>query len=233
MANARDDSRAKLLGLKRLDFNKTLATFFAEEGMLLAVLAMSLPTALSMRWGLGFSLIGLAFLIWEYGYEEKLPLIVGPYRIVRNPHSLALWLVTFGAAIAARSFPGVILSLLLLPWLFYIDHEENGLRPDTKLLRYRYRVPALIPTLIPYEASPNLGYSWRRAVKVQKWPARARLLLSLFIWAYLFVSFNFNLPSWAGIATAIAAVLIKLLSQKRKSLAFAFRKKAKLSSKAA
>lgn len=228
---SRDSEDSRVKSLNRLDLSKSLANFFAEEGIFLLVLAFCLPTDLSIRWGLGFSLLGIAFLAWEYGYQEKLPTIFGPYRIVRNPHSLALWLVSFGAAIAARSFPGVILSLVLLPWLFYIDHEENSLRPDSKLLRYRYRVPALIPTLIPYEASPNQGYSWRRAVKIQKWPARIRLLTALLLWVYIFVFINFNPPFWVGISLAIGAIVIKVLLEKRKFLSFAFRKRPKLSVK--
>ena len=212
-------------GSPLLKWNKTASTFLAEEGLMVAVLTFASPTDLSINWGITLSTIGILLLAWEYGYLERLPLIVGPYRIVRNPHSLALWLISFSLALTARSFPAVILSLILLPWLFYIDHEENVRDPNTQMLRYRYRVPALIPTLIPFEASPNAKYSWRRAVKIHQWPSRSRLIAALVSAAYLIVTFNFNLPFWSAMIVAIAYIGIKIMYNLGKSRRIAFRKK--------
>ncbi|RZA19804.1 MAG: hypothetical protein EOP10_19035 [Proteobacteria bacterium] len=214
-----------------MQWNRAASTFLAEEGLMVAVLAFASPTDLSINWGLALSAIGILLLAWEYGYLERLPQIVGPYRIVRNPHSLALWLMSFSLALTARSFPAVILSLILLPWLFYIDHEETVAQPSTHMLRYRYRVPALIPTLIPFEASPNLGYSWRRAVKIHKWPSRSRLVAALVMGVYLSVTFHFNLPFWAGLIVSGIYIGIKLMYNLGKSGRIAFRKKLQLSRK--
>lgn len=227
MANAGTESTSGLIrGSRPMDVSKALAALLAEEGMMLAVLVFAFPTPLSLNWGLAFSLAGLAILAWEQGYTQRLPEIVGPYRFVRNPHSLALWMISFGLALAARSFPAVVLSLVLLPWLFYLDHEENLARPDLKLLRYRFQVPALIPTLIPFDRNPKASFSWRHAVKVQRWGSQSRLLATLLIWAYILVSFKFNLPYWGGIILTAAYIGIKLLLGKGKVSAFAFRKKA-------
>ncbi len=211
---------------KAYDLSKSLSSHFADELLVLLALAFAAPTQLSLVWGAIFLCLGIAFIAWEYGYQKTLPLIVGPYRVVRNPHSLALWLVSLSFSIASRSFAAVVLSLIIMVWLYYVDHEENSRKIDAKLLRYRYRVPALIPTLIPFEGSPNQKFSWRRAVKIQKWPSQSRLLGAALAWVYLLVSFNFRLPLWSGLIVGSAYFGIKLLSQKRKYLRFGFRKKA-------
>ncbi|RYZ58565.1 MAG: hypothetical protein EOP07_06645 [Proteobacteria bacterium] len=213
------------------DLNKKISVFLAEEGILLSALFMPDPLQLSLIWGAGLTLTGLAILIWEHGYKEKPPIIAGPYRFVRNPNTLAYWLLSFGLAIAARSFPAVILVLLLLPWLFYIELESIKARPDTRLLRYRFHVPALIPTLLPYEKSANEGFSWRRAVRIKSWPQHSRLLSLSLGWAYLLVSFELKLPWWGGLIAAMAYVLIKAFLSQRKFLQFSFRKNVKISAK--
>lgn len=227
MASSREENSL----IDSLAINKFLASLLAEVGLLAFVLGFAAPTELSLRWGAGFSIVGVMILVWEHGYLERLPQIAGPYRFVRNPHTLALWLISFGLAVAARSFPAVILSLILLPWLFYIDHEENSVRPDMIRLRYRFRVPALIPTLIPFEASPNQGFSWRRAVKIQKWPSRSRLVAAVLMAIYLTVFVNLNPAQWWGWIVAAAYFGIKLVLAKGIIFSFAFRKMSKLSRK--
>jgi hypothetical protein len=217
--------------LLNTDLNKKISVFLAEEGILLSALFMPDPLQLSLTWGAGLTLAGLAILIWEHGYKEKPPIIAGPYRFVRNPNTLAYWLLSFGLAIAARSFPAVILVLLLLPWLFYLELETMKTRPDTRLLRYRFHVPALIPTLLPYERSPNEGFSWRRAVRIKGWPYHSRLLSLIVAWAYLLVSFELKLPWWGALVVASAYILIKAFLSQRKFLQFRFRKKAVISAK--
>ncbi|MBC7533867.1 MAG: hypothetical protein H7318_20060 [Oligoflexus sp.] len=213
-----------------LNLSKTIANFLADGGLVLSALFMPEPISLSLNWGLGISIAGVALLVWEHGYSEKPPLIVGPYRFVRNPHSLALWLLSFAMAIAARSFPAVILILVLLPWLFYLEHEELGKRPDARLLRYRFHVPALIPTLMPFDESPNAGFSWRRAVRINKWPSLARLLSVAIVWVYLLVTYSLKLPWWAGLITAGAYIAIKLFLSQRNLRQISFRKKDLISS---
>lgn len=220
-------NESKLLGkgTDRIDINRTVASLLSEEGLMIAVLSFALPTQLSINWGLGFTVVGLILIAWKNGYPQGLPAIVGPYRFVRNPPNLALWMMSFGAALAARSFPGVILSLILLPWLFSIDRDEDLQKPDWKMLSYRFRVPALIPTLIPFDATPKIPFSWRLAVKVQRWPSQSRLVSALLIWVYLVVSFEFNLPFWSGLVVTAGWIGIKLLLRKGKLSSFTFRKK--------
>ncbi len=214
-----------------LEISKTIAAHLSEEGLVLATLLIPDPNPLSFSWGAALTLLAVGLLVWEQGYGERPPVIVGPYRFVRNPHSLSFWLLSLGLAIAARSFPGVILVLILLPWLFYLEHEEQGSRPDTRLLRYRFHVPAMIPTLLPFEKSPNKGFSWRRSLQVVKKPTLARLASVFMVWAYLLISFNLKLPWWGGMIAAAFFIGIKLFLSQRKILQFTFRKKVRISPK--
>lgn len=225
ISGRRSESRAGL------GTSRSIARALAEEGLFLSALFMPEPIPLSLNWGLGFSFVALGLFIWEQGYAEKPPIIAGPYRFVRNPHSLAFWLLSFGVATAARSFPAVILVLVLLPWLFYLEQEARGPRTDSRLLRYRFHVPSMIPTLLPFEKSPNGGFSWRRAIRVAKWPSLSRLLCIALIWSYLLVSYSLKLPWWGGLIAAGAYIVIKLFLSQRKFLQFGFRKKALISSK--
>ena len=231
MAKTKDSSTSKPSASRSvLNVSKSIANFLADGGLVLSALFMPEAISLSLNWGLAISIVGLALLVWEYGYTEKPPIIVGPYRFVRNPHNLALWLLSFAVAIAARSFPAVILVLVLLPWLFYLEHEELGKRPDSRMLRYRFHVPALIPTLMPFDESPNAGFSWRRAVRINKWPFLGRLLSIAVVWLYLLVTLGLKLPWWSGLIAAGAYITIKLFLSQRNFLQISFRKKALISS---
>lgn len=188
-----------------------IATFLAQEGLLIAGLLFASPNATSTIIGLGFSLVGYLLLFWVQGYKERA--IIGPYRFVRHPKHLGLWLLGIGFAIACHSFPAVMLSLLLLPCLFFLGAILKGEEPDLKTYRYRYHVPALLPTLLPFKKddSVHLPFSWRRAVFP---PDRTHLhsLASVFYgWIALAILSNFILPPWTNWAL-IAVWLLALTS---------------------
>ncbi|MBC7660467.1 MAG: hypothetical protein H7249_12285 [Chitinophagaceae bacterium] len=212
---------------RKLDIHptQTIANTLSEEGLLLATLILTEPTLLSLKWGAVLSIVGTLLVFWEHGYVDKLPVISGPYRFVRNPHRVGIWLIAFGLAVAARSFPGLLLVLILLPWLQYLDHEEHRGLVDSQILRYRFHVPALIPTLLPFEATPNRWFSWKRAIRIPDWSSRSKLICFAAIWSYLLVSYNLRLPWWGAIIAASAWILIKLFLLQRKFPLFYFRKK--------
>ncbi len=202
------------------------APIAAQEGLMLATLPFAEPTALSLCWGAFFTFSGLAILIWERGYSEKPPVVTGPYRFVRNPLSLAQWFLTFGAATASLSFPAVLLALVILPWLYYLDHESAQDQADSGLeaVRYRHHVPALIPTLLPFKASPHGGFSWRKAIRLKSLLEPAKFFCFLLIWVYALATFNFKLPWWAGFIAAAIWIAIKLFFSRGKIASLGFRK---------
>lgn len=172
------------------------AIFLAQEGLLICALIWISPSTASVAIGAGFSLFGYLTLFWVQGYAERA--IVGPYRFVRHPKQLGLWLLGIGFAVACRSFPALILALGLLPCLFFLRASIRNDQPDLKTYRYRYHVPALLPTLVPFrkDSSADLPFSWRRAIFP---PDRTHLhsLASVFYgWICLAILSNLILPPW-------------------------------------
>ncbi len=222
MANAKIVRTSKASSVQNF---RQFGEHLADEGLLLAVLILPAPNLLSLSWGGFLSLSAIALIFWLAGYQRSQQEVVGPYRFVRHPETLALWLLSLSLAVAARSFAAVSLTLILLPWLFLLREDENRMRIDSSSLKYRYSIPSLIPTLIPFTSSSKLRFSWRRAVKIQKWPGQSRLISAVIAWIYLSVIINFKLPFWTGILLALGYGAIKLFKQKNYFLRFAFRKK--------
>jgi protein-S-isoprenylcysteine O-methyltransferase Ste14 len=172
--------------------------FLAQEGLLISGLMMASPTHTSAAIGAGFSFVGYVFLFWVQGYKSRA--IIGPYRFVRHPKQLGLWLLSMGFAIACRSFPATVLSLLLLPCLFYLGSFLRNEEPDLKTYRYRYHVPALLPTLLPFkkDGDVSIPFEWRRAVFPTERAQLHALGSVLYGWVALGILSNFILPPWTN-----------------------------------
>ncbi len=117
-------------------------------------------------------MVALLLLFWVQGYQQTsqdTP-VVGPYRFVRHPMRLSLWLLAIGFSLGSRSFPGLLISLGLLPFIYHLDvlHEEQ-LQKRRNLASFRYGrfVPALVPTIFPYKLEAGLAsvdFSWKRGL---------------------------------------------------------------------
>lgn len=106
-------------------------------------------------------ILGIIIHLWawkvhEFSYERLTAIRVdklftsGPYRYVRNPMYVAMFLIYYGFVILLNSFYFLIYSLLLTVGLYLITLvEEKGLQLKfgEEYLQYKRKVPRFIPKL--------------------------------------------------------------------------------------
>lgn len=162
-----------------------------EDLILIITLIGAHPDPRSIWIGGTMSIAALALLFWVQGYssQEEDPTVVGPFRFVRHPLRLSLWLLAIGFSLGARSFPGLLFSLGILPALYYLDlHREEALRRRQSLAAIRYGkfVPALVPTIFPYRRETgSVPFSWKNGVFGSDRIVRRRLGRLLLGWLLL------------------------------------------------
>lgn len=214
---AQSNSKSELKGWQH--WALLAAIFLAQEGLLICALLWASPSSASLAIGAGFSIIGYLTLFWVQGYSGRA--IIGPYRFVRHPKQLGLWLLGIGFAIACRSFPAVILSLILLPSLFFLGASLKNEEPDLKTYRYRYHVPALLPTIVPFkkDKAGDMPFSWRRALFPPNRTHLHTLASVLYGWICLGILSHLILPPWTNILFVgvwiVVLVLVRLVFFKK------------------
>ena len=121
-------------------------------GFVLAVLYWWLahPTAWSIVAGAALAAAGLCIRAYASGHVRKNENLAttGPYALTRNPLYLGSVVIAGGFAVAARSWPVVVLLALmfLAVYLPVIRGEEAYLRERfPEFAEYERRVPRLIP----------------------------------------------------------------------------------------
>lgn len=182
-----------------------------EDLILIITLLGAHPDLRSIWIGGSMSIVALLLLYWVQGYTVNWsePAVVGPFRFVRHPLRLGLWLLAIGFSLGSRSFPGLLLSLGLLPLLYHFDlerEEEQKKRQNLAAFRYGKFVPALVPTIFPYRLEHALArptFSWRGGLLGSDRNVRRRLGRLILGWAVIGLALRDLLPEH-GLAYAAA-----------------------------
>lgn len=149
-----------------------LAGDYGDDFLLVCILFTAHPEARSLWIGSAVVAIACLILTWIDGYPEKRDGVYGPFRFVRFPRRLAIWLLWIGLCVGTRSFPGLLCTLILLPYFHWRDLRTQAAartQLDLETIRYQQFVPALVPTLFPFGKNPGgkggePKFSWRRAL---------------------------------------------------------------------
>ncbi len=173
-----------------------------DDILVLLCLLGAHPTGASLLLGAGLLTSGLLLILWIHGYEltRGQRAIVGPYRFVRFPRRLALWLLALGLSFASQSFLAMLWSLGALPWFLERDESTHAMEnPGVGILRYKRHVPKLLPTLFPYpleSGSTRPSFSWMRAVTKARVLRKHSYLALGFTSLSLIVLVATQPPSW-------------------------------------
>ncbi len=129
----------------------------------------------SLRHGVGWIIAGALIRLWSNGYAIKNDRLTtsGPYAFVRNPLYLGTFLIAFGMAVVLNmgwiTPPFMALPFMVaLGWMYYqtIRREEGMLREKfgDDYNKYCAKIPALIPSLIPYTQGAKWPFSSQRLI---------------------------------------------------------------------
>ncbi len=142
----------------------------------------------SLRAGIGLVIAGLLLRLWSNGYAIKNDKLTtsGPYALVRNPLYLGTFLIAAGFVIVLNmGWVGVLfLSMLIVTYAQTIRDEQHMLAAKfgDAFRRYKAKVPAMIPALIPYAGGDKWPFSLHRLLlsKEHKLVCWLSVLLILF-----------------------------------------------------
>jgi hypothetical protein len=229
LASFGQSSRERLLRAQQR-LGTALPFLCIEDLILLITLIGAAPDLRSLWIGGSISLVALALLFWVQGYTQpgQEPGVVGPFRFVRHPLRLSLWLLAIGLSLGARSFPGLLFSLGLLPLLYSFDlyHEEaQRRRQNLAAFRYGKFVPALVPTIFPYrQETAAAPFSWRSGLFGSDRSVRRRLGRLILGWALIVLLERHILPeksAWIAAGVWLLVLMIRALLY-RKTLRLVF-----------
>jgi hypothetical protein len=229
LASFGPSSRERLLRAQQR-LGTALPFLCIEDLILLITLIGASPDMRSLWIGGSISLVALALLFWVQGYTQpkQEPGVVGPFRFVRHPLRLSLWLLAIGLSLGARSFPGLLFSLGLLPLLYYFDlYHEEAQRPRQNLAAFRYGkfVPALVPTIFPYRRETGaVPFSWRSGLFGSDRNVRRRLGRLILAWVLIVLLEGHIVPeksAWIAASVWLLVLLIRALLY-RKTLRLVF-----------
>lgn len=154
--------------------------------------------------------------------------MIGPFRFVRHPLRLSLWLLAIGFSLAARSFAGLLFSLGILPLLYFLDlYREEALRRRQNLAAFRYGkfVPALVPTIFPYHREAvSVPFSWRGGLVGSDRSVRRRLGRLVLGWIVIMLLERHILPAngaWIAAGLWFVFLVIRTILH-RKTLRLVF-----------
>jgi len=130
----------------------------------------------SISAGLFYIISGMLIRLWSNGYAIKNDKLstCGPYAFVRNPLYLGTFLIAIGFVMVLKSTPvwlewvGGSLFILALGLMYYrtIKSEQGMLlaRFGDTYREYCQKVPAMIPSLIPYSKGEKWPFSLQRLI---------------------------------------------------------------------
>jgi len=134
----------------------------------------------SIMAGIWFIIAGLLIRMWANGYAIKLDKLTtcGPYAFVRHPLYLGTTLLIVGFVVMLKIYYVGTLFFLVMIAVYYrtIKKEEVMLEEKFKhcYLDYKRRVPAIIPSLIPYRKGEKWSFNAKRLIRSQEY--------KLFLW---------------------------------------------------
>ena len=181
----------------------------------------------SIKAGIGYIIAGVLIRLWSNGYAIKNDKLTtsGPYAFVRNPLYLGTFLIAIGFVIVLKSDPAWVewiaggIFLLALSFMYYrtIKAEQGMLLEKFKeaFSSYCKKVPAMIPSLIPYSKGEKWPFSLQRLglSKEHKVAFWIFILLVVFhIKTRIFIEHkDINDNSWNLIVIAIFLIILDAL----------------------
>jgi protein-S-isoprenylcysteine O-methyltransferase Ste14 len=178
----------------------------------------------SLRAGVGYIIAGLLIRLWSNGYAIKNDKLTtsGPYSFVRNPLYVGTFLIAIGFVIVLKSDPpmiewiagGIFLVALSLMYYRTIKDEQAMLLAKFKdaFSDYCKHVPAMIPTLIPYNKGEKWPFNLQRLINSKEHKTLFWIIIILIVFhlktRLLIDHKDLTNRSWALVA--IAALLIFL-----------------------
>jgi len=180
------------------EYNKPLA-WLRLAGLWLLVaslLWLAKPTPLGVTLGFLVAALGEAVRFWAAGHllTTKELITSGPYRHTRNPLYLGRFLILTGLCIMAQMPYGanwIVLAAGYAIFFGYYMPRKERVEParleaehGDAYVRYRRAVPALFPTLRPYQHGSTSGWSSERMLRNREhWMVIGILLISaLLLW---------------------------------------------------
>ena len=124
----------------------------------------------SLRSGVGYIIVGALIRLWSNGYAIKNDRLTtsGPYAFVRNPLYLGTFFIVLGLAITLNMGWMGLIFMGALGWMYYqtIRSEEGMLleKFGEDYTKYRAKVPAMVPCLIPYAQGDKWPFHMQRLI---------------------------------------------------------------------
>ena len=129
----------------------------------------------SLKAAIGWIISGLFIRLWANGYAIKMDKLTtcGPYAFVRHPLYLGTMLIVIGFVILLNiQLIGVFfIGIIAIVYYRTIMKEELMRREKFKemYLEYKKKVPAIIPTVLPYRKGEKWPFSVKRLIKSQEY----------------------------------------------------------------
>ena len=133
----------------------------------LVLIAISLPTALSVSIGAPLVAAGVAIRAWAAGHLVKTVhfTVTGPYGHLRHPLYLGTLSIGLGIALMLGGLPALIGAAALLVWFGLVYFPRKEQIESARLFahygevyaRYRDQVPALIPRARRWRPDPDFA----------------------------------------------------------------------------
>ncbi len=162
---------------------------------ILAIMWFARPEPLWLIVGAVITALGESVRWWAAGHLLKTTELVisGPYRYTRNPLYLGRFLILTGLCVAATLPYRANWILLVVGWAIFFGYylrrkeqveparlrEFHGEAYD----RYFNAIPALFPTLKPYDATTDLRWTWERLLRNrEQWMVVGLTLVYIFLY---------------------------------------------------
>ena len=128
----------------------------------------------SLKFGIPFMVAGEAIRLWSNGYAIKSEKLTtsGPYAFVRHPLYLGTMLLAVGFIIFLKIYylGLALLAVMAIVYFKTIKEEEGMLEGKFKeYAGYRKKVPAMVPTVLPYRGGEKWGFSLERLIRSQEY----------------------------------------------------------------
>jgi len=135
----------------------------------------SVPSELALYGAVVFSLVlALALRMWAKGFEkERVFIVEGPYRYVRNPVEISTLFGFFGVSVILDLELWYVGALMLsaILWMSIVSAASERklyLSMGPSFLRYRQRVRRWFPSLLPEFNRSGYLFSFRRAFREER-----------------------------------------------------------------
>lgn len=180
------------------EYNKPLALLrlAALWALIFALLYVAKPTPLGVSIGFVIAALGEIVRFWAAGHLLKTKELItsGPYRYTRNPLYFGRFLIFTGLCVMAQMPYGANWIVLVAGYAIFFGYympRKERVEParleaehGDAYVRYRAAVPALFPTLHPYEHGSTSGWSSERMLRNREhWMVIGILVISgLLLW---------------------------------------------------